>query len=228
VKQTPTYAACTATYVACAGAHVGGARQHNEPVAVVRWIEISKRCPAACPYKLGSARRTMANCLIRIPFDPQTKKPYDYTTRAANCIRALSMDAVERAKSGHPGARDGHGGHRQVLGAISSSTTPAHPEWVDRIGRVLQRACFDAAVFGAVPHGYPCVLEEIRDVPTTGLAVCGHPEPKSASVSRRPPALGQGVAWPWDGAGGKNAGCPIQQAHFTSQPYTYVSPVTVA
>ena len=55
----------------------------------------------------------------------------------ANAIRALSMDAVQKAKSGHPGAPMGMADIAQVLWCDYLKHNPVNPDWVDRDRFVL-------------------------------------------------------------------------------------------
>ncbi len=59
----------------------------------------------------------------------------------ANAIRALSMDAVQKANSGHPGRPDGHGRYRRGPLARLHAAHPSNPQWANRDRFVLvQRA----------------------------------------------------------------------------------------
>ena len=70
----------------------------------------------------------------------------------ANAIRALSMDAVEAAKSGHPGMPMGMADIAEVLWNDFLSAQPGQSEMVQpRPLRVVERARFDAAVFAIAP-----------------------------------------------------------------------------
>ena len=66
----------------------------------------------------------------------------------ANAIRALSMDAVQKANSGHPGAPMGMADIAEVLWNDYLVHNPADPKWANRD---VQRARLDAALFAAAP-----------------------------------------------------------------------------
>ena len=67
----------------------------------------------------------------------------------ANAVRALSMDAVQAAKSGHPGMPMGMADIAQVLWCDVLRHDPADPDLGEpRPFRAIQRSWFDAALFG--------------------------------------------------------------------------------
>ena len=85
------------------------------------------------------------------------------TTRRelANCIRALSMDAVEHAKSGHPGAPMGMADIAQVLWGDFLKYNPGHPEWVDRDRFVLSNGHASMLLYSLLYlTGYPLNLDD--------------------------------------------------------------------
>ena len=115
----------------------------------------------------------------------------------ANAIRALSMDAVQRANSGHPGMPMGMADIAEVLWRGYLQLQPA----ATRVGRprslrAVQRSRLDAAVF-AVLHltGYPLTLEDLKSFRQLGSKTPGHPEhdpPLGIETTTGP--LGQGLA----------------------------------
>jgi transketolase len=93
----------------------------------------------------------------------------------ANAIRALSMDAVEAAKSGHPGAPMGMADIAEVLWNDFLRHNPANPRWADRDRFVLSNGHGSMLlVFAAAP-------ERLRPADRGAQA-------PSASCTRRPPA----------------------------------------
>ncbi len=71
----------------------------------------------------------------------------------ANAIRALSMDAVQKAKSGHPGAPMGMADIAEVLWRDFLNHNPNNPAWADRDRFVLSKwPWFDADLQPAAPH----------------------------------------------------------------------------
>jgi transketolase N-terminal domain/subunit len=74
----------------------------------------------------------------------------------ANAIRALSMDAVQKANSGHPGAPMGMADIAELLWRDVLKFNPGNPLWWrSRPFRIVERPCLHVAVFGAASHGLP-------------------------------------------------------------------------
>lgn len=69
----------------------------------------------------------------------------------ANAIRALSMDAVQKANSGHPGAPMGMADIAEVLWNDFLKHNPQNPDWVDRDRFILSNVRVDAALQSAAP-----------------------------------------------------------------------------
>ena len=66
----------------------------------------------------------------------------------ANAIRVLSMDAVQKAKSGHPGAPMGMADIAEVLWRDYLKHNPTNPEWADRESLyIIERPRFNAYLF---------------------------------------------------------------------------------
>jgi transketolase len=120
------------------------------------------------------------------------------TTRRdlANCIRALSMDAVQRANSGHPGAPMGMADIAQVLWGDFLKHNPGHPEWVDRDRFVLSNGHASMLLYSLLYlTGYPLGLEEIKTFRQMGSRCAGHPEHElKIGIETTTGPLGQGLA----------------------------------
>jgi transketolase len=120
------------------------------------------------------------------------------TTRRelANCIRALSMDAVQRANAGHPGAPMGMADIAQVLWSDFLKYNPAHPEWVDRDRFVLSNGHASMLLYSLLYlTGYPLKLEEIERFRQLGSRCAGHPEYEpDVGIETTTGPLGQGLA----------------------------------
>ena len=115
----------------------------------------------------------------------------------ANCIRALSMDAVERAQSGHPGMPMGMAAAAAVLLADFLKFDPQHPDWPDR-DRFVLSAGHGSMLLYSLLHlcGYPqTTLEQIKNFRQWGSGTPGHPEYGIApGVETTTGPLGQGFA----------------------------------
>src|SRR5256886_16454108 len=87
------------------------------------------------------------------------------TTRRelANAIRALSMDAVQRAKSGHPGMPMGMADIAQVLWGDFLKHNPGNPRWVDPDRSVLSNAHGSMPLYSLLyPPGHPLGLAAVN------------------------------------------------------------------
>jgi transketolase len=117
--------------------------------------------------------------------------------RMANAIRALAMDAVEQAKSGHPGLPMGAADIATVLFARFLKFDPADPTWPDR-DRFVLSAGHGSMLIYAVLHllGYEAMtIEEIKRFRQLGSLTPGHPEyGHTPGVETTTGPLGQGLA----------------------------------
>ena len=115
----------------------------------------------------------------------------------ANAIRALAMDAVERAKSGHPGMPMGMADVATVLFASFLKFDPAHPDWPDR-DRFVLSAGHGSMLLYALLHltGYAdMTVEELKNFRQLGSRTAGHPEYGLAGgIETTTGPLGQGLA----------------------------------
>jgi transketolase len=119
------------------------------------------------------------------------------TTRRelANTIRALSMDAVQRANSGHPGMPMGMADIAQVLWNDFLKHNPGNPLWVDRDRFVLSNGHGSMLLYSLLYlTGYPLGLEEIKNFRQFGSRTAGHPEHEPAlGIEATTGPLGQGL-----------------------------------
>lgn len=114
----------------------------------------------------------------------------------ANAVRALAMDAVQRAGSGHPGAPMGMADIAEVLWRDHLKHDPAAPEWVDRDRFVLSNGHGSMLLY-ALLHltGYGVSIEDIRNFRQLHSPTAGHPEVGEApGVETTTGPLGQGFA----------------------------------
>ncbi len=115
----------------------------------------------------------------------------------ANAIRALSMDAVEKAKSGHPGMPMGMADVATVLFTRFLKFDAAAPGWLDR-DRFVLSAGHGSMLLYSVLHltGYPGMdLDQIKNFRQLGAKTAGHPEfGHAAGIETTTGPLGQGLA----------------------------------
>ncbi|HYB32362.1 MAG TPA: transketolase [Steroidobacteraceae bacterium] len=120
------------------------------------------------------------------------------TTRRelANAIRALSMDAVQRANSGHPGMPMGMADIAQVLWSDFLRYNPANPRWPDRDRFVLSNGHGSMLLYSVLYlTGYPLTIADIERFRQLGSKTPGHPEHDPAlGIETTTGPLGQGLA----------------------------------
>jgi transketolase len=117
--------------------------------------------------------------------------------RMANALRALAMDAVEQAKSGHPGMPMGMADIAAVLFTQFLRFDPLAPDWPDRDRFILSNGHGSMLLYGLLHLlGYPdMTLDELKHFRQLGSRTAGHPERGLANgieVTTGP--LGQGLA----------------------------------
>ncbi|HEX5212555.1 MAG TPA: transketolase [Pseudolabrys sp.] len=115
----------------------------------------------------------------------------------ANAIRALAMDAVEQAKSGHPGMPMGMADVATVLFTRFLKFDPADPAWPDRDRFVLSAGHGSMLIYALLYlTGYPAVtLDQIKRFRQLGSITAGHPEHgHTPGVETTTGPLGQGLA----------------------------------
>jgi len=115
----------------------------------------------------------------------------------ANAIRALSMDAVEAAKSGHPGMPMGIADAATALFADHLKFDASDPNWPDR-DRFILSAGHGSMLIYALLHltGYAdMTMDEVRNFRQLGSKTAGHPEfGHAAGIETTTGPLGQGIA----------------------------------
>jgi transketolase len=117
--------------------------------------------------------------------------------RMANAIRFLSMDAVEKAKSGHPGLPMGAADIATVLFTRFLKHDPKNPHWPDRDRFVLSAGHGSMLLYSVLYlTGYEDIsLDEIRNFRQLGSKTAGHPEyGHAAGIETTTGPLGQGLA----------------------------------
>ena len=115
----------------------------------------------------------------------------------ANAIRALAMDAVEQARSGHPGMPMGLADVATVLFGRFLKYDPSRPDWPDRDRFVLSNGHGSMLLYALLYlTGYPDIdIDEIRNFRQLGSRTAGHPEyGLAAGIETTTGPLGQGLA----------------------------------
>jgi len=114
----------------------------------------------------------------------------------ANAIRFLSMDAVEKAKSGHPGAPMGMADMAEVLWNDFLKHNPANPKWPDRDRFVLSNGHASMLLYSLLYlSGYALSMEDIKAFRQLHSKTPGHPEyGLTPGVETTTGPLGQGIA----------------------------------
>jgi len=151
------------------------------------------------------------------PADPKLR-------RMANALRALAMDAVEQAKSGHPGMPMGMADIATVLFTKYLRFDPQAPDWPDRDRFVLSNGHGSMLLYGLLHlTGYPdMTLDELKRFRQIGSRTAGHPERGLASgIETTTGPLGQGI--------GNSVGMALAERHLCAEfgpelvdHYTYV------
>ncbi len=120
------------------------------------------------------------------------------TTRRelANAVRALSMDAVQKANSGHPGAPMGMADLAEVLWNDFLRHNPSNPNWVDRDRFVLSNGHASMLLYSLLHlTGYDLPIQELKNFRQLHSKTPGHPEYGYApGIETTTGPLGQGVA----------------------------------
>ncbi len=113
----------------------------------------------------------------------------------ANAIRALSMDAVQKAKSGHPGAPMGMADIAEVLWNDHLKHNPTSPEWADRDRFVLSNGHGSMLIYSLLHlTGYDLPMEQLSSFRQLHSKCAGHPEYGYApGIETTTGPLGQGI-----------------------------------
>ena len=113
----------------------------------------------------------------------------------ANAIRMLSIDAVEAAKSGHPGMPMGMADIAEVLWNDFLQHNPANPQWMNRDRFILSNGHGSMLLYALLYlTGYPITLHDLQHFRQSGSQTPGHPEVEIPGVETTTGPLGQGLA----------------------------------
>ena len=117
-------------------------------------------------------------------------------TTAVNAIRALSIEAIQKAKSGHPGLPLGAAPIVYELFAEHMRHDPVDPSYLDRDRFVLSAGHGSALLYSTLHlFGYDVSMEDLKNFRQVGAITTGHPEWKVCpGVETSTGPLGQGIA----------------------------------
>ncbi|WP_018142232.1 transketolase [Thioalkalivibrio sp. ALJ7] len=144
----------------------------------------------------------------------------------ANAVRALSMDAVQKANSGHPGAPMGMADIAEVLWNDYMQHNPANPSWPDRDRFVMSNGHGSMLVYSLLHlTGYDLPMDEIKQFRQLHSQTPGHPEyGYTAGVETTTGPLGQGIS----NAIGMALAEKMMSAHFNQPGHDIVDHNTYA
>ena len=113
-----------------------------------------------------------------------------------NTIRTLSMDAVEKAKSGHPGTPMALAPLAYVLYTRVMRHSPEHPDWFNRDRFILSAGHASMLLYSTLYlSGYDISLDDLKNFRQLGSPTAGHPEYQDApGIEATTGPLGQGIA----------------------------------
>jgi transketolase len=150
----------------------------------------------------------------------RTDRATDSRRELANAVRALSMDAVQKANSGHPGAPMGMADIAEVLWNDYLKHNPANPKWADRDRFVLSNGHGSMLIYSLLHlTGYDLPMDELKRFRQMHSKTPGHPEYGYApGVETTTGPLGQGIT----NAVGMAMAEKILAAHFNRPGHTIV------
>ncbi|MFT5534991.1 MAG: transketolase [Burkholderiaceae bacterium] len=142
-----------------------------------------------------SVRETIRQQHLTLIFDVITMTSLQTTNNMANAIRALAMDAVQKANSGHPGMPMGMADIAVALWSEHYSHNPADPRWINRDRFVLSNG-HGSMLHYALLHlsGYDLPMDELRNFRQMHSKTPGHPEVDvTPGIETTTGPLGQGL-----------------------------------
>src|SRR5262245_65774572 len=140
-----------------------------------------------------TAARTAPSCA---PIDIVAQALMTTRRELANAIRALSMDAVQQANSGHPGAPMGMADIAEVLWRDFLKHNPGNPRWWNRDRFVLSNGHGSMLLYSLLHlTGYPVAMDELKNFRQLGSRTAGHPDRElDMGIETTTGPLGQGLA----------------------------------
>jgi transketolase len=131
-----------------------------------------------------------------MPVSAPTRIDPSLATLAGELNRFLAVDAVEKARSGHPGMPDGHGRTRRTSVVALPASRPSDPAWPGR-DRFVLSAGHGSMLLYSLLHlsGYDLPMDELQRFRQLGSRTPGHPEyGLTPGVETTTGPLGQGLA----------------------------------
>lgn len=127
-----------------------------------------------------------------LPLDPDLKQ---VLSKTANAIRTLSMDAVQKANSGHPGMPLGCAEMGAYLYGIAMRHNPKNPKWSNRDRLILSGGHGSMWLYSCLHlSGFDVSLEDIKHFRQLHSKTPGHPEDITPGVETTTGPLGQGIS----------------------------------
>jgi len=116
--------------------------------------------------------------------------------RATDALRVLSIDAIQRANSGHPGMPMGMADIASVLWSRFLIVDPGDPTWIDRDRFVLSNGHGSMLLYSLLHlSGFPLTMDDIKAFRQFGSVTAGHPEyDPERGIEMTTGPLGQGFA----------------------------------
>ncbi len=109
--------------------------------------------------------------------EPQESKQHEVDELSINALRFLAVDAVQKAKSGHPGAPLGCAPIAYLLYHKVMKHDPSDPKWIDRDRFILSNGHASAMLYGALHlSGYDLPMSQLEQFRQWGSHTPGHPE----------------------------------------------------
>ena len=139
----------------------------------------------------------MGHLIISTPFLMKGIKMKEHLSQMANAVRFLSVDMIEKAKSGHPGMPLGMADIATVLWTKFLNIAPSNPNWVNRDRFILSNGHGSALLYSLLYlSGFKdASLDELKQFRQLGSKTAGHPEKGVMSgVDFSTGPLGQGIA----------------------------------
>ncbi len=150
------------------------------------------------------------------PLDPDLKQ---ILSKTANAIRQLSMDAIQKANSGHPGMPMGCAEIGAYLYGMSLRHNPKNPKWINRDRFILSGGHGSMLLYSCLHlSGFDLSIEDIKNFRQLHSKTPGHPEDITPGVETTTGPLGQGVA----NAVGQALAMKLLAAKFNTDTHTII------